>query len=55
MPRRGPEPVDFNMTTVKVETPPEQREAITEGMRILVTWLLRRHQKTVRAPKDRSE
>ena len=28
---------------------------VTEGMRILVTWLLRFHQKTVRAPKDRSE
>ena len=55
MPRERLQPVDFKLTAERVETPPEQRDRLADGMRILATWLLRHHRKTVRAPKDNTE
>jgi hypothetical protein len=55
MPRERPQTVDFKLTSERVETPPEQRDQLADGMRILATWLLRHHRKVVGAPKDNSE
>ena len=53
--KNTPDAVGFTMTVERVEATEEQRDQLAEGMRILATWLLRHHRKTVRAPKDKAE
>ena len=44
MPRRPKhEQHEFKLTVNRVEMPPQKREAIGDGMRILAKWLLKRH------------